>query len=95
MTELSRNTVAVPRTGVGREYRPAIGSNSIVPVEPSPFVYEIASLPTLKPKVRAPPSCSRNRVSTDDAGSGQAMRVPATSPTFISPGVAPPSTPAE
>ena len=43
-----------------------LASNSIVPGEPSPLVYAIASRPTLKPKVRAPPSCSRNRASTDD-----------------------------
>ena len=39
----------------------------------------------MKPNVRAPASCSRNRCSTEDCGSGQAMRVPAVGPTEISP----------
>jgi hypothetical protein len=54
-----------------------LASNSIVPLEPSALVCEIVSRPDMKPNVRARPSCSKNRASIDDCGSGQAMRVAA------------------
>ena len=50
-----------------------LASNRIVPLEPSLLVYEIASRPNMKPSVRTPPSCWRNRTSTEGCSSGQAI----------------------